>query len=157
MQNYPTFDDFRGSFTPIKLEIKPDSVKNWDQVNISINSKKGTFRGMHYQSRNPQQKYIKVVSGSIIDYLYNLETKEVMSFELNKSKEIFVSKEYAHGFLTLEDNTTVAYLTEGQYDPEFEHSIPYKDIPIIKESVLSHFSENEIIINGKDSFGKKLT
>jgi dTDP-4-dehydrorhamnose 3,5-epimerase-like enzyme len=154
MRNHPTFEDFRGSFTPIKLNVKPDGVEKWDQVNLSINSKKGTFRGMHYQSKIPQQKYIKVVSGSIIDYLYHLKTKQVMFFELDKNKEIFVSKEYAHGFLTLEDNTIVTYLAEGKYDPEFEHSISYKDIPIIRESILSHFSEKDIIINEKDSSGK---
>jgi dTDP-4-dehydrorhamnose 3,5-epimerase-like enzyme len=154
MRNYPTFEDSRGSFTPIKLDVKPEGVEKWDQVNVSINSKKGTFRGMHYQSRNPQQKYIKIVCGSIIDYLYHLKTKKVLSYVLDKEKEIFVSKDYAHGFLTLEDNTIVTYLTEGKYDPEFEHSIPYKDIPIIKENVLSHFSEKDIIINEKDSSGK---
>lgn len=152
--NIPTFVDFRGSFTPIKLDYKPDSVTKWDQINVSINSKKGTFRGMHYQSVNPQQKYIKVVQGSVIDYLYHLETKELLTFELNTQKEVFVPKEYAHGFLTLEDNTIVTYLTEGIYDPKNEHSIPYIAVPEIKQSVLSYFNQEEIIITDKDLLGK---
>jgi len=153
-KRFPTFEDFRGSFTPLKVSSKPDQVKEWDQINISVNTKKGTFRGMHYQSANLQQKYIKVVTGSIIDYLYHLETKQVLSFELDNEKEIFVPKDYAHGFLTLEDNTTVVYLAEGKYDPQNEHSIPFKDIQRIRESVLTHFAQENIIITEKDLLGK---
>ena len=153
-RRFPTFNDFRGSFTPLKLSSKPDSVEQWDQVNVSINNKKGTFRGMHYQSVNPQQKYIKVVSGSIIDFLYHLETKQVLLFELNQETEVFVPKDYAHGFITLEDNTIVTYLTEGKYDPQNEHSIPFTDIPEVKEKVLSYFRQEDIIITEKDLLGK---
>ena len=153
-RRFPTFEDFRGSFTPLKLSSKPDHVREWDQINVSVNKKKGTFRGMHYQSVNPQQKYIKVVTGSIIDYLYHLETKHVLSFELNNEREIFVPKDYAHGFLTLEDDTTVVYLTEGKYDPQNEHSIPFNTISEINQSVLSRFAQEDIIITEKDLLGK---
>jgi dTDP-4-dehydrorhamnose 3,5-epimerase len=151
---FPTFEDFRGSFTPLKLSSKPEHVKEWDQINVSVNKKRGTFRGMHYQSVNPQQKYIKVVTGSIIDYLYHLETKHVLSFQLNNEREIFVPKDYAHGFLTLEDDTTVVYLTEGKYDPQNEHSIPFTNLLHIKDNVLRYFKQEEIIITEKDLLGK---
>ena len=155
MKRFPTFEDFRGSFTPLNLSIKPEDVKNWDQVNVSINDKKGTFRGMHYQSRYPQNKYIKVIRGSIIDYLYDLKTKQVLSYRLDKdNSELFVPNNYAHGFLTLQDNTIVTYLTEGQYDPQYEHSIPYTEIEQIKQNVLMHFEEDEIVITDKDKLGK---
>ena len=153
-RRFPTFEDFRGSFTPLKLSSKPDHVREWDQINVSVNKKKGTFRGMHYQSVNPQQKYIKVVTGSIIDFLYHLETKQVMSFVLNNKQELFVPKDYAHGFLTLEDDTTVVYLTEGEYDPQNEHSIPFNTVPQINQSVLSRFDQEDIIITEKDLLGK---
>ena len=157
MNNFPTFKDFRGSFTPLNLSNHPYPVERWDQVNVSISDKKGTFRGMHYQSRIPQHKYIKVIQGSIIDYVYNLETKQVQSFYLSPTtaSELFVPKQNAHGFLTLEDNTIVCYLTEGQYDPEFEHSIPYATIPEIKASIEQNLPPDtkEVIATEKDLKG----
>lgn len=154
LKKSPTFEDFRGSFSPLKLKNKPDSVACWDQVNVSVNNKKGTFRGMHYQSRIPQQKYIKVVKGSIVDYLYDLNTKECYWFTLKNQDAIFVPKNFAHGFLTLEDNTIVTYLVEGEYDPTSEHSIPYMTIPEISKSVHEKFSLDQIIITDKDAQGK---
>jgi dTDP-4-dehydrorhamnose 3,5-epimerase len=154
IEKYPTFEDVRGSFTPLMLNKKPDESIIWDQVNISINHKKGTFRGMHYQKSIPQQKYIKVVQGKIIDYIYDLDTKEVFSFELGNQDAIFISKQYAHGFLTLEDNTIVSYLTEGKYDPKSEKSISFISIYKISEDVYSRFKKEEIIITDKDFFGK---
>jgi dTDP-4-dehydrorhamnose 3,5-epimerase len=154
IENYPTFEDFRGSFTPLVLSRKPDESIVWDQVNVSVNKKKGTFRGMHYQQNIPQQKYIKVVQGKIIDYLYDLNTKEVRQYELNNQQAIFVPKNYAHGFLTLEDDTIVSYLTEGKYDPSGEKSISFISIYQISNHVYSFFNKNEIIITDKDFFGK---
>ena len=72
---------------------------------------------MHYQTNPPQTKYLKVVQGSIIDILYDLETKEVKSFHLNTEEAILIKPKYAHGFLTLEDNTIVTYLVKGEYNP----------------------------------------
>ena len=71
VRNHKTFIDHRGSFTPIDLKCGPESVKKWLQANISINPEKYTFRGLHYQSfETAQSKYIKVVQGKIIDFLY---------------------------------------------------------------------------------------
>jgi dTDP-4-dehydrorhamnose 3,5-epimerase len=154
IEKYPTFEDFRGSFTPLVLSRKPDESIIWDQVNVSVNTKKGTFRGMHYQQSIPQQKYVKVVQGRIIDYLYDLNTNHVHFYELTNQNAIFVSKNYAHGFLTLEDNTVVTYLTEGKYDPSGEKSIPFVSIYEIYKHVYSLFDEKEIIITDKDFFGK---
>ena len=66
-----------------------DCIK-WEQTNISLNTKKYTFRGMHYQTDPPQTKYLKVVQGSIIDILYDLETNEVKSFHLNNQQAILM-------------------------------------------------------------------
>lgn len=154
IEHYPTFEDFRGSFTPLMLSRKPDEAIIWDQVNVSINTKKGTFRGMHYQQSIPQQKYVKVVQGKIIDYIYDLNTKDVHFYEVTNQNAIFVPKNYAHGFLTLEDNTIVTYLTEGKYDPSGEKSIPFSTIDDISKDVYSRFNKEEIVITDKDFSGK---
>jgi dTDP-4-dehydrorhamnose 3,5-epimerase len=147
LYNHPTFSDHRGSFSAI-------DCKEWEQTNVSLNTKKYTLRGMHYQTNPPQTKYLKVVQGSIIDILYNLKTKEVRTFQLNNEQAILVDSKYAHGFLTLEDNTIVNYLVKGKYNPESEHSIVWKDVPEIKDTILLYCKEHEITISEKDNLGK---
>ena len=145
-----TFNDNRGSYTPIsttELHIE------WDQCSISINDKKGTFRGLHYQTNPPQTKYIKVVKGSIIDFLYNLDTKELLYFTLNSNEAILVPNNMAHGFLTLEDNTIVTYMVEGDYNPQSEHSIVWHTIDSVKQIIESNI-DGELIISTKDNLGK---
>jgi len=145
-----TFNDNRGSYTPIsttELNIQ------WDQCSISINDKRGTFRGLHYQTNPPQTKYIKVVRGSIIDFLYNLDTKELQYFTLGSNEAILVPNNMAHGFLTLEDNTIVTYMVEGDYNPNSEHSIVWHTIDSVKQVIESNI-DGELIISDKDNLGK---
>jgi dTDP-4-dehydrorhamnose 3,5-epimerase len=146
-----TFNDNRGSYTPIstyELGIE------WDQCSISINDKKGTFRGLHFQTNPPQTKYIKVVRGSIIDFLYNLDTKELNYFTLDSNQAILVPDNMAHGFLTLEDDTIVTYMVKGEYNPESEHSIVWNTIDEVKEIILYNLQGNDLIISHKDNEGK---
>ena len=146
-----TFNDNRGSYTPIstyELGIE------WDQCSISINDKKGTFRGLHFQTNPPQTKYIKVVRGSIIDFMYNLDTKELLYFTLGSNQAILVPDNMAHGFLTLEDDTIVTYMVKGEYNPESEHSIVWNTIDEVKEIILYNLQGNDLIISHKDNEGK---
>tara|TARA_B110000902_G_scaffold242195_1_gene293300 strand:+ start:140 stop:586 length:447 start_codon:yes stop_codon:yes gene_type:complete len=147
LYKHPTFKDNRGSFTPF-------DCKEWEQANVSINPSKYTFRGMHYQTNPPQTKYLKVVQGSIIDFLYDLETKEVKSFHLNTEEAILIEPKYSHGFLTLEENTIITYLVKGEYNPLSEHSIVWKDIGGIRDIILKNCTESEIIASKKDKDGK---
>tara|TARA_R110002167_G_scaffold41327_7_gene126281 strand:- start:6318 stop:6821 length:504 start_codon:yes stop_codon:yes gene_type:complete len=164
VRKHKTFIDDRGSFTPIDLFCGPKSVDKWLQVNISINPNIHTFRGMHYQSfETAQNKYIKVIQGKIIDFLYDLETKEVEWYKLNNQEAIFVPKTKAHGFVTLEPNTVVAYLIDNHYSPEHDHSIPWYKIPSVSDvmiDILDDFNDNlswgldSITISDKDKLGQ---
>jgi len=141
------FQDDRGSLTCI-------DTKKWEQVNISKNSKKFTFRGMHYQNNPRQEKQIIVTKGTIIDFIYNLKTKTLEAYLLKEGECVWVNKYSAHGFLTLEDDTIVTYLVKGKYNPNQEKSIVWKDIPHLKNVILSNCKESELIISDKDSKGK---
>jgi dTDP-4-dehydrorhamnose 3,5-epimerase len=147
IQNHRTFEDERGSLTPLVLD-------GWEQVNITYNKFKYTFRGMHYQTNPPQTKYIKVVKGSIIDYLYNLETGELSEFKIDNQSSILVPNNYAHGFITLEDDTIISYLVKGEYNPSSQHSIVWSDIHELKLSIENTIGEFELIISEKDKLGK---
>ena len=150
---HKTFNDSRGSYTPIQTN---QLGIEWEQCSISVNDKKGTFRGLHYQTNPKQTKYIKVVRGSIIDFLYNLDTNELQYFTLGSNESILVPDNMAHGFLTLEDMTIVTYMVRGEYNPQSEHSIVWHTISDAKDIIESMLRELEvnITISDKDNEGK---
>ncbi len=145
--NIPVFTDVRGEFIPYDL-------KGWDQMNISINEARYTFRGLHYQTFPYQSKLVKVIQGKVLDIIYNLNTKQVKTYELTKDNDLFISSEYAHGFLTLEPDTIFTYLVSGKYNPDSEHSIVWDTIPEIKAIIESYTSADKLTISEKDKIGK---
>lgn len=145
--NINIFSDNRGIFIPYDL-------KDWDQMNVSVNDKKHTFRGLHYQTDPSQTKLVKVIQGKVLDIIYDLDTKEVKSYVLDKNNDLFITSNYAHGFLTLEDNTIFTYLVKGNYNPRSEHSIVWNTIPEVKNIIEDIIGKNKLIISDKDKIGK---
>jgi dTDP-4-dehydrorhamnose 3,5-epimerase len=148
----PIFKDNRGAFIPIKLNMAVQS-------NLSINTNSHVFRGMHLQlSPKAQTKYISVLQGRIVDILLDLnkssETyKQVQFYILEEGDSLIIPKGYAHGFLTLTDNTIVNYLVDEEYSPDHEVSILWSSVPEIKQ-IIEKFCYNtvsEITISEKDS------
>jgi dTDP-4-dehydrorhamnose 3,5-epimerase len=149
--NHKTFKDDRGSYTPISTTVLDTK---WEQCSISINDKQFTFRGLHYQTNPPQTKYIKVVQGSIVDFMVDLETGETDYIALYDSDAVLIPNNKAHGFLTLEPNTIVVYMVEGEYNPESEHSIVWDTNKEVKRVVNNFKQQNPLIISEKDALGK---
>lgn len=142
-----TFPDHRGSLTCLDIKI-------WNQLNISKNIKKFTLRGMHYQDNPRQEKLITVTSGKIVDFIYDLDTKELECFVLNETESVYVHENAAHGFITLEDDTTVVYCVNGEYNPSEEKSIVWDTIPELESYIKTICSKEDIIISDKDAEGK---
>lgn len=149
--SHQTFKDNRGSYTPIQVRTLD---MDWVQCSISYNEKKFTFRGMHFQKNPSQSKYVKVIRGSIIDFIYDLKTGEVDYIKVDENSAVLIPDTKAHGFLTLEPETIVVYLVDGEYNPNSEHSIVWNQIPQIKNEILSIIGDSELIISEKDSKGK---
>lgn len=148
---HKTFEDNRGSYTPISTS---ELSMKWDQCSISVNNNQYTFRGLHYQTNPPQTKYIKVVQGSIVDFAVDLETGKTDYAILSNKDAVLIQNDKAHGFLTLEPNTIVVYLVEGEYNPESEHSIVWTNSPEVEKLVKYFTNENPITISEKDLIGK---
>ena len=133
----------------------PYDIKGWDQVNIVTNEKPYTFRGMHWQTNPAQIKCVKVIQGSVIDFLYNLKTLEVEFYNLNSSSEpLTIWEDYAHGYLTLEPNTIFTYLVKGEYNPQSEHSLVWNKVKAIRDMINTVIGNKELIISDKDKLGK---
>lgn len=97
-------------------------------------SKKGVFRGLHFQTQMSQGKLVRVIAGSVLDIVVDLR-KDSESFgkwyiiELNSinKKQIYIPEGFAHGFITLEDDTEFLYKCTNYYAPEFESGIMWND------------------------------
>jgi dTDP-4-dehydrorhamnose 3,5-epimerase len=154
----PCFADNRGVFAPLPLVFGEDKIeilrKDWVQSNISYNPNKFTFRGMHLQEGPyAQAKLVKVVNGSIIDFVVDLRPKspdylKVQEFIVTSGSEVYVPRGFAHGFITTEDNTVVQYLVDNQYNKESERSILWSSFPEIRKLIKEQHVDP--IISDKD-------
>ena len=129
------------------------------QDNISKSSK-GVLRGLHLQSGGySQAKLISVLKGSILDIVVDLRKNsetfgKYFSIELNEKnkKMLFIPRSFAHGFLTLEDNTEIFYKCDNFYNPKSEIGIIWndRDLNINWNFKKYNIDENELIISEKD-------
>ena len=97
-------------------------------------SRKGVIRGLHYQSRYPQGKLVRVLRGSIHDVIVDIRNGSPtygMNYEVVLSgdtyKMAYIPPGFAHGFLALEDRTEVHYKTTDFYHPEYDAGIRWND------------------------------
>ena len=105
------------------------------QCNISSNQRKGTLRGMHYQGKpHGEAKLVRCTSGSIYDVIIDLRPesdtyKQWTGVELNSDNHrmIYVPEDFAHGFLTLKDDTEVIYQMSEIYYPDYARGIRWND------------------------------
>jgi dTDP-4-dehydrorhamnose 3,5-epimerase len=127
------------------------------QCSISFNKKKGTLRGMHYQT--PPFEETKIVScpkGSIFDVAVDLRTdsptycKWVGTDLSDKNcKMMYIPKGCAHGFQTLADDSMVYYQMTDFFHPEYARGILWND-PLIN---IEWKSENPIMSEKDKLFG----
>ena len=105
------------------------------QCNISFNAKRGTLRGMHYQAKPFEEaKLIRCTVGSVYDVIVDLrpESKSFkqhigIALTADSRKMVFVPEGFAHGFLTLEDNTEVFYQMSEFYAPDHASGFRWND------------------------------
>lgn len=97
-------------------------------------SQKGVLRGLHFQNPGAQGKLVRVVRGAVFDAVVDLRcssptfgkwTGVVLSAE-NK-RMLWVPEGFAHGFLTLEDDTDFLYKCTAPYAPQHEVSLAWND------------------------------
>lgn len=136
------FVDERGLFARVycKNEFEAiGNIKEFVQVNQSINKSKGTFRGLHYQLPPfTEVKLIRCIRGKVFDIIVDLRKNSktfLQHFNIEMSEDnmkmLYVPEGFAHGFLSLEDNSQMIYQHTAFYKPGYEAGLRFND-PALK-------------------------
>lgn len=163
------FGDNRGYFSPYFIQKDFDSLGfgNVVQTNRSKSSK-GVLRGLHFQKEPmTQAKIVEVIKGSAIDVVVDIregspsygESTAVLlkPYDVNdpeSGRQLFVPRGFAHGFLSLEDDTVFQYLIDNDYAPDMEGGILWNDesLDINWDNIfkLYNVKEDELKLSDKD-------
>ena len=120
-------------------------------------SKKGALRGLHYQTEKSQAKLIHVISGVLYDVALDLrehsQTFGQYHAELLKAEDnkvLFIPEGFAHGFISLEDNTIFSYQCSGEYIPSACGGIRWNDPKLKIPWPLNEYKIEKVIATEKD-------
>ncbi|MCX9084504.1 MAG: dTDP-4-dehydrorhamnose 3,5-epimerase [Candidatus Methanoperedens sp.] len=131
-------EDNRGFFSRVWCMKEFDehglNTRNF-QSNIGFSPKKGTMRGLHYQlTPYEEAKLVRCTMGSIYDVIVDLRQesqtyKQWFALELTgeNRRMVYIPERFAHGYLTLENNSEVFYQSSEFYYPEWARGIRYDD------------------------------
>ncbi len=105
------------------------------QCNISHNIKKGTLRGMHYQKAPyAEAKLVRCTRGAIYDVIVDLRPDSPcfrmnVGMRLDEANRImvYIPEGFAHGFITLEDDSEVFYQMSEFYSPQHAAGFRWND------------------------------
>ncbi len=132
------FGDDRGYFSPYFIQKDLNELGIQFEKVVQANrskSSKGVVRGLHFQ-KDPkcQAKIVEVISGKAIDVVvdirdgsptYGQSTAVLLTPDNNR--QLFVPRGFAHGFISLEDDTIFQYLIDNDYAPDMEGGIYWDD------------------------------
>lgn len=161
--NTLTHKDNRGHF------VKTFDEKTFNEYNIPTKfaqidqskSKKGVLRGLHFLNNFPQGKLVNVPYGKIFDVAVDLRKDsttygEWYGLELSdeNNKMFYIPPGFAHGFLSLKDDSIILYHCTTEYYSEYDCGIKWNDKEINIDWPLDQI--DELIISDKDKKWKIL-
>jgi dTDP-4-dehydrorhamnose 3,5-epimerase len=152
------YNDERGyfyeSYNDLDFKAKTGCSINFVQDNQS-KSNKGVLRGLHFQQENfAQSKLVRVIKGKVLDVCVDIR-KGSSTFgkhfsiilDDNKHQQLFIPKGFAHGFLTLENQTIFSYKCDNFYNKASESGIIFNDKDL---NINWNYPIEELIISEKD-------
>jgi dTDP-4-dehydrorhamnose 3,5-epimerase len=130
----PVWSDDRGFF---REWFKSEDVKAATGINFSIQqanisqSQRGVIRGIHYSlAPQGQAKWVACVNGSIRDVIVDIRPSsptfgKSVFVDLNglEGRAVLIEAGLGHGFASLADSSTIAYLLSSPYSPTEEFEI----------------------------------
>ena len=108
---------------------------SWPQCNTSWNRRRGTLRGMHWQAVPKEEpKLVRCTAGRVYDVAIDLRRGSPtylrwFGVELIASKRnaLFIPGGFAHGFLTLSDDSEVYYQMGAAYESALQRGARWND------------------------------
>src|SRR5271170_344036 len=124
------------------------------QANCSV-SAAWVLRGLHFAQLPPSQaKFMTCLSGSVFDVVVDIRVGsptfgrwDAVVLDDRSRKTVYLSEGLAHGFLALQDNSTVMYLCSAEYNPQREHTISPTDPALAIDWPSGH----ELLISDRDA------
>jgi dTDP-4-dehydrorhamnose 3,5-epimerase len=128
-------------------------------------SKKGTLRGLHYQTENKQGKLVRVISGEVFDVAVDIRHDSPtfglwvgVNLSADNRRQLWVPAGFAHGFYVMSESAEFVYKCTDYYNPKAEFSIAWDDSslavewplfspPILSDKDLNGSSLNELSLN----------
>ncbi len=156
------FGDARGYFSApyIDAEYRELGFQGLKQVSRS-KSAKGVLRGMHFQKGDyAQAKVVEAVNGAVLDVVVDLRkdspsygkwTSVLLTPE--NGRQLYVPRGFAHGFISLEDDTVFQYFVDNTYMPDQEGGIAWDDstVGINWQSIFNEYGIESPELSEKDS------
>lgn len=150
------YEDERGyfmeSFHEERFTELTGVMHPFKQDNESLSSK-GVLRGLHFQvPPKAQAKLVRVSSGSVMDVIVDLRASsptfgqhlKVVLSASNKC-QLYIPEGFAHGFLSLEDNSLFCYKCSELYNSESEKALKWDD-----PELLIDWDYDQPIVSQKD-------
>jgi len=146
--------DGRGSTTKLIDSMSEYGLKQLDNLLLSNNRQPGTFRGLHFQTGpDSETKLISCISGQLMDYLVDLRPKSKtfgrwtkVRLDSSDPSCLIIPRGVAHGYQTLDADTTVLYVIDVKYNPESQKvlSVFDEDLSITLELDIKEISERDL-------------
>jgi dTDP-4-dehydrorhamnose 3,5-epimerase len=108
---------------------------NWQQCSVSCNTRMGTLRGLHYQrAPHEEHKLVRCTAGAIFDVIVDIRANSAsyrrwfgLQLTAANRRSLFIPPGYAHGFITLSDDTEVSYMISEPYAPDHAQGYRWDD------------------------------
>ena len=152
------FQDTRGYFFESYNQKKFEQVvgkTSFVQDNESKSSK-GVLRGLHFQKPPFEQaKLIRCIEGEVLDVAVDIRKKsktygEYVAVHLSgeNKRQLFVPRGFAHGFIVISDNATIAYKVDNTYAPNYDAGIRWNDKEL---NIQWGMLEYQVLVSEKDA------
>ena len=153
------YEDFRGW---LSVPVDRSTDFNVVQINQGFSRKAYTLRGLHYQEEPyAQAKLVSCLHGAIFNVAVDIRHGktfgyaygEVLSFE--NHRQMLIPAGFAHGYLTLEDDTLMQWCVDHEFYGEAARAIRYNDPDLIWQT--ESWPTGEYIISDKDRSAMSLS
>lgn len=159
------YRDARGTF----LETyRLNEMTNWLGEGLKFvqgctsSSNPFVLRGLHYQVRNPQGKFIRVLAGAVYDVMVDLRRGsetfgkwDALHLDAKHHRALYIPPGFAHGFVASAEGATVYYETTTYHDPAGDRTLLWNDPTVGIDWQMGH--NVPLTMSVKDRAGKRLS